>query len=138
MRGERRGKTSMAKKILLVEDTEGVREMVAFTLRNRGYEVVEAATGGEGWKRLQEEKFDLVLLDAMMPEKSGFEICSDLKSNPVTRELKVMILTAITRDTGKSDLYWKEKSRADAFLSKPFRPQDLVDTVVSLFAAPEE
>ena len=68
----------------------------------------------------------------MMPVKSGLEICSDLKSNPSTRDLKVMILTAITRDTGKSDLYWKEKSRADAFLSKPFKPQELVERVSSL------
>ena len=122
----------MAKRILVVEDDEGVREMVAFTLRNRGYEVKEARNGGEGWKQIQEENFDLVLLDAMMPVKSGFEICSDLKSNPATRDLKVMILTAITRDTGKSDLYWKEKSRADAFLSKPFKAQELVEMVTSL------
>jgi CheY-like chemotaxis protein len=74
----------------------------------------------------------------MMPVKSGFEICSDLKSDPRRRDLKVMILTAITRDTGKSDLYWKEKSRADAFLSKPFKPQELVNQVENLLAPESE
>ena len=129
----------MAKRILVVEDTEGVREMVSFTLRNRGYDVEEAVNGGDGWTKLTSEHFDLVLLDAMMPVKSGFEICTDLKSDPLRRGLKVMILTAITRDTGKSDLYWKEKSRADAFLSKPFKPQELVDAVEQLLEpSPDE
>jgi CheY-like chemotaxis protein len=128
----------MAKRILVVEDSEGVRELISFTLRNRGYEVEEASNGGTGWSLLEKGHFDLVLLDAMMPVKSGFEICSDLKSDPRRRDLKVMILTAITRDTGKSDLYWKEKSRADAFLSKPFKPQELVNQVEDLFAPESE
>ena len=128
----------MAKRILVVEDSEGVRELISFTLRNRGYEVEEASNGGTGWSLLEKGHFDLVLLDAMMPVKSGFEICSDLKSDPRRRDLKVMILTAITRDTGKSDLYWKEKSRADAFLSKPFKPQELVNQVENLLAPESE
>ncbi len=128
----------MAKRILVVEDNPGVREMVCFTLQNRGYEVQDAPNGEEGWKRIQEGAFDLIILDAMMPAKSGFEICSDLKSNPATHHLKVMILTAIARDSGKSDLYWKEKARADAFLSKPVKPQDLVDTVVKLIESSGE
>jgi len=128
----------MAKRILVVEDSEGVRELISFTLRNRGYEVEEASNGGTGWSLLEKGHFDLVLLDAMMPVKSGFEICSDLKSDPRRRDLKVMILTAITRDTGKSDLYWKEKSRADAFLSKPFKPQELVNQVEDLLAPESE
>ncbi len=124
----------MAKRILVVEDAEGIRELISFTLRNRGYEVEEASNGGEGWSLLEKGQFDLVLLDAMMPLKSGFEICSDLKSDPGRRNVKVLIMTAITRDTGKSDLYWKEKSRADAFLSKPFKPQELVNLVEDLLA----
>ena len=128
----------MAKRILVVEDSEGVRELISFTLRNRGYEVEEASNGGTGWSLLEKGHFDLVLLDAMMPVKSGFEICSDLKSDPRRRDLKVMILTAITRDTGKSDLYWKEKSRADAFLSKPFKPQELINQVEDLLAPGSE
>ncbi len=128
----------MAKRILVVEDSEGVRELISFALRNRGYEVEEASNGGMGWSLLEKGHFDLVLLDAMMPVKSGFEICSDLKSDPRRRDLKVMILTAITRDTGKSDLYWKEKSRADAFLSKPFKAQELVNQVENLLAPESE
>ena len=81
----------MAKRILVVEDSEGVRELISFTLRNRGYEVEEASNGGTGWSLLEKGHFDLVLLDAMMPVKSGFEICSDLKSDPRRRGLKVMI-----------------------------------------------
>ncbi|MDP6959389.1 MAG: response regulator, partial [Planctomycetota bacterium] len=62
----------MAKRILVVEDAEGIRELISFTLRNRGYEVEEASNGGEGWSLLEKGQFDLVLLDAMMPLKSGF------------------------------------------------------------------
>lgn len=116
----------MGKRILVVEDTKSIREIVAYMLRNRGFEVVEAGTGDEGWKKATSEAFDLIVLDAMLPGRTGFEICTDLKSSEKHRKIPIIMLTAITQDSGKDDDYWKEKSRADDFMSKPFKAQELV------------
>lgn len=122
----------MAKKVLIVEDTKNIREIVAYMLRNRGYEVVEAADGRDGWQKAQTAGPDCIVLDAMLPHKTGFEICSDLKANPKMQHIPVIMLTAITRDTGKSDDYWKEKSKADDFMSKPFKAAELVVRIEKL------
>ncbi|MHC4608201.1 MAG: response regulator transcription factor [Planctomycetota bacterium] len=122
----------MSKKILIVEDTKNIREIVAYMLRNRGHEVLEAADGDDGWKKAMGEKLDLVVLDAMLPGKSGFEICSDLKGSSEHKMVPVIMLTAITQDSDKTDDYWKEKSGADDFMSKPFKVRDLVDRIEKL------
>ena len=122
------------KKILVVEDAKNIREIIAFTLRKRGYDVIESGDGADGYKKAVTEKPDLIILDVMLPNKTGFEICSDLKDSKQYRNIPVIILTAVTKDSGKDDAYWKEKSRADEFLSKPFKAQDLVGKVEELVA----
>ena len=122
----------MAKKILVVEDTKNIREIVAFMLRNRGHEVMEAPDGEVGWKKATTENPDLIVLDAMLPGRTGFDICADLKASPKYQSIPVIILTAITQNTGKDDKYWKEKSMADDFMSKPFKPQELMERVEKL------
>ena len=113
----------------MVDDTKSIREIVAFMLRSRGYEVVEAGDGEEAQGKVRTEKPDLLILDAMLPKKTGFALCAELKADAETRPIPILMLTAVTRDTGKSDEYWKEKSQADDFMSKPFKAQDLVARV---------
>ncbi len=125
----------MAKRVLIVEDTKNIREIVAFMLRNRGYEVVEAADGNDGWAKATTLAPDLLVLDAMLPHKTGFEICADMKADPKWKDVPVIMLTAITRDTGKSDEYWREKSKADDFVSKPFKAAELVVRIEKLLDA---
>lgn len=122
----------MAKKVLVVDDTKSIREIVAFMLRSRGYDVVESGDGEDAQRKVSAEKPDLVVLDAMLPKKTGFALCAELKSDPATRPIPVLMLTAVTRETGKSDDYWKEKSQADDFMSKPFKAQDLVARIERL------
>jgi DNA-binding response OmpR family regulator len=122
----------MPKRVLIVEDTKNIREIVAYMLRNRGYEVLEAADGRDGWQKATTENVDCIVLDAMLPHKTGFEICSDLKANTKFQHIPVIMLTAITRDTGRSDEYWKEKSKADDFMSKPFKAAELVVRIEKL------
>lgn len=122
----------MQKKILLVEDEKNIREIIAFTLRQRGLKVIEVAEGDEVIPKVETERPDLIVLDVMLPGKSGFEICSDLKGNPSYKDIPILIMTAITRGTGKDDLYWREKSRADDLISKPFRMQKLVERIHKL------
>ena len=122
----------MAKRILVVDDTKSIREIVSYLLRSRGYEVVEAADGLDAWEKATTLNPDLIVLDAMIPKKTGFEICEQLKKDERWKKIPVLMLTAITRDTGKTDEYWKEKSLADDFVSKPFKAPDLVQRILRL------
>lgn len=125
----------MAQKILVVDDTKSIREIVAFMLRGKGYEVIEAADGEDARRKATSEAPDLLVLDAMLPKVTGFSLCAELKADERYRGIPILMLTAITRDTGKSDDYWREKSQADDFMSKPFKAQDLVSRVEKLLAA---
>lgn len=122
----------MPKRILVVEDTKNIREIISYVLKNRGYEVLEAADGDTAWKLATTEKLDAMVLDAMLPGKKGFEICSDLKESDEYKHIPILILTAIAQGSGKDDDYWKEKSKADDFMSKPFRAQELLKRVQML------
>lgn len=122
----------MPKKILVVDDTKSIREIVSYLLRSRGYEVIEAADGQDAWEKATTEGPDLIVLDAMIPKKTGFEICEELKNDERWKNIPILMLTAITRDSGKTDEYWREKSKADDFVSKPFKAPDLVQRVLRL------
>jgi DNA-binding response OmpR family regulator len=124
----------MPKKILVVDDTKSIREIVAFMLRSKGYEVVESGDGVDAEQKARSLAPDLIVLDAMLPRKTGFDICSDLKRDERFKAIPILMLTALTRDTGKSDTHWREKSRADDFMSKPFKAQELVERVEKLLA----
>lgn len=127
--------TEGKKKILVAEDTKNIRDIIVFMLKNRGYEIIEAVNGLQAEQKAKAEKPDLIVLDVMMPDKTGFEVCSELKDNPEYKDIKVIMVTAVAKGTGKEDEYWKEKSRADDFISKPFRAQDLVARIEKLLAA---
>lgn len=122
----------VAKKILIVEDTKSIREIVAFMLRSKGYETSESGDGQDAEARVRAEPPDLIVLDAMLPKKTGFDVCQSLKADEKLKKIPILMLTAITRDTGKSDEYWKEKSQADDFMSKPFKATELVERIERL------
>src|SRR4030067_3849000 len=120
------------KKILVVEDTKNLRDIVTFMLKQRGYDVISAAEGNEGLKKAKTEAPDLIILDAMLPNITGFDICANLKADPKYKTIPILMLTAITQGTDKGDDYWKLKSRADDFLSKPFKAQVLAERIEKL------
>lgn len=122
----------MAHKILVVEDTKNLREIIAFMLKQRGFEVITAEEGNEALRKAKTEKPDLIVLDAMLPNITGFEICTELKADDQYKNIRILMLTAITQGTGKDDNYWKMKTRADGFLSKPFKARALLDEIEKL------
>jgi len=124
------------KTILVVDEARSSREALAGVLRNRGYVVKESQDGAEALERLLEDPPDLVILDAMLPRRSGIEICQSIKSENRPRNLPVILVTSLTRTIGKNDHYWREKTGADEFLSKPFAPQDLLSRIDRLLANP--
>jgi DNA-binding response OmpR family regulator len=126
----------MAKKVLVVEDTPNIRQIIVHLLKQRGYEVIESGDGAEGETKAKTEKPALLVLDAMLPNKSGFEVCADLKENPATSALPILMLTAITQGTGKSDEFWRQRAKSDAFVSKPFKSKELLEQIEKLIGPP--
>jgi hypothetical protein len=118
---------SVPRKILVVEDTANIRRIIAGTLRSRGYEVVESGDGLDASEKIAGGGPDLVVLDAMLPRRTGVEVCSDLKGDPRTAGIPVLLLTASAEGE-----VWKERAGADDFLAKPFKMADLVARIERL------
>ncbi|MFH1024369.1 MAG: response regulator [Planctomycetota bacterium] len=123
----------MAKKrILVVEDDANIRNIIQFLLDSKGYEVITAATGPDGLQKAKTLDPDLILLDVMLPGKNGFEICYEIKNDVRFTPMPIIILTATTKTSAKPDEYWKVRSRADDFITKPFKSADLLQRVENL------
>jgi len=88
----------MSKKILIIEDEAALTNTISLALGN-DYDIVSAATGGEGIRKAKEEKPDLILLDLMLPDKTGIEILKELKEYPETEGIKVIVITNLN-DSG--------------------------------------
>lgn len=111
------------KRILIVEDDQAIAELQKDYLQMSGYDVVCAADGDEGYRLIQEEKFDLVILDLMLPGKDGFEILKEISD---TKEIPVLIVSA------KDEEIFKIKGLnlgADDYITKPFGMGELVARV---------
>lgn len=117
------------KKILVVEDEESVRSLVCILLKSKGYIMRAVPNGQAALDALAEETPDLVLLDIMLPDISGFEICSHIKSEMSTRHVPVIMLTAMkTREYMERG----QEVGADSYLAKPFTPAMVIETIQRL------
>jgi len=110
-------------KILVADDELSIRAGIVFTLKAAGYETVEAATGRQVLDLAVSEQPDFYLLDIMMPELDGFEVCATLKKSPETADKPVIMLTART-DT--NDIVAGLTTGADDYMVKPFSPIELL------------
>lgn len=124
----------MQKTILVADDAQRIREVVAFMLRGRGHAVLQAADGDAAYRLAVEAAPDLIVLDVMMPGKSGIDICAELKADPARRGTPVVLLTAIAQDTGLSDEEMRRRTGADAFFSKPFSAKELYTCILKLLS----
>ncbi len=112
-----------AKHILIVEDEQPIREMIAFSLRRAGFDADEAADCRGALARIADRRPDLVIVDWMLPDMSGLELTRKLKRDPATRDLPVIMLTARAAEHDKvSGL----DSGADDYVTKPFAARELV------------
>ncbi len=113
-------------RILVAEDEKDIRELIAFTLRFAGFDVLLATNGVEAVEVAQAERPDLILMDVRMPKMSGYEACRRLKENPQTASLPVVFLSAKGQD---SEIQQGLESGAEEYILKPFAPDELIQQV---------
>ena len=114
--------------VLLAEDDRSLRRYLEVILRREGYAVVTAADGLEAMKTALSSTFDAVVTDAVMPHLSGHELCRFLRSHPTLARLPVVLLSGSEKTRAAGDA----TASADAYLSKPLRPEELTDCLSRL------
>ncbi|MBI5029340.1 MAG: response regulator transcription factor [Chloroflexi bacterium] len=110
-------------KILVIDDDPDIRDIISTTLEARGYEVLTAATGNDGLKVAKSTVPDLILLDIMLPDMNGYELCTQLRSLKVTSEISVVMMTAADQP---SDVVRGFVVGTDEYVTKPFGIEELV------------
>jgi len=112
----------MSRKVLIVDDEEIIRKFLRINLDNWGYEVKEAVDGEEALKQLKSDDFDLLICDILMPNKDGWEVLKEMRLDPKTREIPVIILTAKNED---SEMFKGYDMGANYYMTKPFTKAQL-------------
>ncbi|MDX9993802.1 MAG: response regulator [Rhodocyclaceae bacterium] len=116
----------MAKSILAIDDSASIRQMVGFTLKSSGYEVVEAVDGMDGLDKAKGKTFNLILTDQNMPRMDGLTLIKTLRGLPQYKTVPILMLTTESSDAMKQQ---GRAAGATGWLVKPFDPQKLVEVV---------
>jgi DNA-binding response OmpR family regulator len=119
----------MTAKILVVDDEPNLLRLIGYALHSEGYETIVATDGEEALKKVQSEKPDLVILDVMLPDMSGIEICQRLRSRPETNDLPIIMLSARVQ---VSDKITGLEAGADEYVTKPVETEEMVARVAAL------
>jgi two-component system alkaline phosphatase synthesis response regulator PhoP/two-component system response regulator VicR len=125
----------LARKILTCDDEKNIVRLIQVNLERQGYEVVTAYNGRECLEVVEREHPDLIVLDLMMPEMTGFEVLDALKKNPATEHIPVIMLTARTQD---QDVLRGWQAGVECYLTKPFNPIELITFIKRIFAVEEQ
>ncbi len=119
-------------KILIADDEPSLRLLVRATLSaNKSFDLIEASDGQETLTKSQSELPDILLLDVMMPNLSGFEVCERLKNDPKTKKIVIIMLTAKGQQADKD---WALSVGTDYFLTKPFSPIELFNLIEKILS----
>lgn len=124
----------MPRKILACDDEKHIVRLIQVNLERAGFDVVTANDGKEALLKIAQERPDLVVLDVMMPYMDGFEVLQNLRRNPRTRDIPVIMLTAKAQD---ADVFRGWQSGVDCYLTKPFNPMELLSFVKRIFGTGE-
>jgi two-component system, OmpR family, phosphate regulon response regulator PhoB len=130
---------SRLRQILVVEDEQPIREMVAYALRRAGFEVSEAGNCQDARVKLADQRPDLLLVDWMLPDMSGLELTRQVKRDPQTRDVPIILLTA---RAAEGDKVAGLDGGADDYMTKPFSPRELLSRINAVLrrsgGAPED
>jgi DNA-binding response OmpR family regulator len=118
-------------KIVIAEDEPDIRELIAFTLRFAGHEVIAGSNGQEGYDLTKKEHPDLAMFDVRMPRMTGYDACKMIKADPEIAHIPVIFLSAKGQE---NEIEQGLASGADDYLLKPFAPDQLAERVKAVLA----
>jgi twitching motility two-component system response regulator PilH len=110
-------------KVLVVEDCKSQREMIVNLVSHHNFDVFSACNGLEAIALANSIFPDVIILDIIMPNMNGYEVCRKLRENPKHRQISILICS--TKST-KVDTYWAMKNGANAYITKPYQPEHLI------------
>ncbi len=113
-------------KILVADDSDTDRRFILDSFKDTEFDVTSASDGEEAEEKARAGKFDLIILDVIMPKKNGFQVCRALKQDDNLKDTPIILLTSKTQE---SDKFWGRKQGADEYMTKPFEQLDLMRTV---------
>jgi DNA-binding response OmpR family regulator len=113
-------------KVLIIDDDDTYRSVISDVLTESGYRVIEARSGMEGLDQARQGDPDVILLDIMMPVMDGYQTCRQLRHTPATRDIPIIMLTALT----DSEARFKSKEvGADDYIAKPYPPREMENRI---------
>ena len=121
------------KTILVVDDDANVRRSVRYVLKSHGYRVLEAPSGIAALSQLTKEPVDLVIMDLVMPQMDGTEVCDRMKSDASLSHIPVLIFTIVRGEVCRD---WSRYIKANAYMNKPFQVKELLTAVKGLLGSP--
>ena len=116
----------MGKTILTADDSASMRQMVSFTLKGAGYEVVEAVDGKEGLSMISQTKVDMIITDLNMPNMDGIEMIRNVRAMPQYKFIPIILLTTESQDGKKKE---GKAAGATGWIIKPFKPEQLLGVI---------
>jgi two-component system phosphate regulon response regulator PhoB len=125
---------AVMKSVLIIEDEKDIVDLVEYHLKQSGFSVISALEGPSGLEKARKEHPNLIILDLMLPELDGKDICRALKSNPLTQSIPILMLTAKAEETDRLIGF---ELGADDYVTKPFSPKELVLRVKAILRRKE-
>jgi two-component system chemotaxis response regulator CheY len=119
----------MAKKILVIDDSSAIRQIVSLTLTSSGYETIEAVDGADALSKLAGAEIDLFVCDVNMPNMNGIEFLNAIKSDAKYESFKFTPIIMLTTESGEDMKIKGKEAGAKAWLIKPFQPETLIEAV---------
>lgn len=116
----------MGKVIMTVDDSASVRQMVSFTLKQNGYDVVEAVDGKDGLQKLAGTKVDMIITDLNMPNLDGIGLIKGARAIPACKFIPIVMLTTESQDSKKAE---GKAAGATGWIVKPFKPEQLITVI---------
>jgi two-component system chemotaxis response regulator CheY len=116
----------MAKRILTADDSASVRQMVSFTIKNAGYEVIEAVDGKDALSKLNGSPIHMVITDLNMPNLDGIGLVKGIRANPAYKFIPVILLTTESQESKKLE---GKAAGATGWIVKPFKPEQLISVI---------